>query len=141
MPEGPGERGIQLWERVEGRSQTGTRVELNWFRLKACVKCRGDLVWDDGDWLCLQCGRYYYTRLYQPEAIPDWQWRQGSGPRQDSGPRMEKATVLRPLPLHSHRAVESEPLASSPLGSRTASSAADALTDGMGFGSRPPAKR
>ncbi len=33
------------------------------FRLGACLKCRGDLVYDDGDWLCLQCGVYYYTGL------------------------------------------------------------------------------
>ena len=35
------------------------------FRFKACLKCRGDLVLDEGDWLCLQCGTYYYTGLYQ----------------------------------------------------------------------------
>lgn len=34
------------------------------FRLKACKKCRGDLFLEEGDWLCLQCGTYYYTRLY-----------------------------------------------------------------------------
>lgn len=34
------------------------------FRLAACLKCRGDLVHDEGDWLCLQCGVYYYTGLY-----------------------------------------------------------------------------
>ena len=34
------------------------------FRLAACLKCRGDLVYDEGDWLCLQCGVYYYTGLY-----------------------------------------------------------------------------
>ena len=38
---------------------------MNWFRFKACVKCRGDLVLDEQDWLCLQCGTYYYTELYQ----------------------------------------------------------------------------
>ena len=42
------------------------------FRLKACVKCRGDLVLDEGDWLCLQCGTYYYTGLYRPAALPCW---------------------------------------------------------------------
>lgn len=43
---------------------------MNWFRLKACAKCQGDLVLDDGDWLCLQCGTYCYTALYrnQPQA-------------------------------------------------------------------------
>ena len=38
---------------------------MNWFRLKGCAKCGGDLVLDDLDWLCLQCGTYYYTGLYQ----------------------------------------------------------------------------
>ena len=38
---------------------------MNWFRFKACVKCRGDLVLNEQDWLCLQCGTYYYTGLYQ----------------------------------------------------------------------------
>ena len=33
-------------------------------RLGVCLKCRGDLVNDEGDWLCLQCGVYYYTGLY-----------------------------------------------------------------------------
>ena len=37
---------------------------MNWFRLKGCAKCGGDLVLDQGDWLCLQCGTYYYTGLY-----------------------------------------------------------------------------
>ena len=38
---------------------------MNLFRLKTCIKCRGDLAADNGDWLCLQCGTYYYTGLYQ----------------------------------------------------------------------------
>ncbi len=38
---------------------------MNWFRLKTCIKCQGDLAADDGDWICLQCGTYYYTGLYQ----------------------------------------------------------------------------
>ena len=100
--------------------------------MKACVKCHGDLVWDDGDWLCLQCGRYYYTLLYQTEVNPEWQWGQ------DYGPRKEKTTDLRPLLLHSYRAVESELLASRPIGSRTGSTAGDARTGGIGFGSRSP---
>ena len=40
------------------------------FRLAACLKCRGDLVHDEGDWLCLQCGVYYYTGLYGSTGIP-----------------------------------------------------------------------
>jgi hypothetical protein len=34
------------------------------FRLKGCGKCGGDLALDEGDWLCLQCGTYYYVNLY-----------------------------------------------------------------------------
>lgn len=37
---------------------------MNLYRLGACLKCRGDLAFDDGDWICLQCGTYYYTGLY-----------------------------------------------------------------------------
>lgn len=39
------------------------------FHLKACPKCRGDLALDEGDWLCLQCGTYYYTGLYGQNAL------------------------------------------------------------------------
>ena len=38
------------------------------FRLGACLKCRGDLVYDEGDWLCLQCGVYYYTGLFSHQG-------------------------------------------------------------------------
>ena len=42
------------------------------FRLGACLKCGGDLVHDEGDWLCLQCGVYYYTGLsHHPEDRRD----------------------------------------------------------------------
>lgn len=37
---------------------------MNCFKLGSCGKCRGDLTLDEGDWLCLQCGTYYYTGLY-----------------------------------------------------------------------------
>ena len=37
---------------------------MNLYRLGDCLKCRGDLYLDDGDWICLQCGTYYYTGLY-----------------------------------------------------------------------------
>ena len=37
---------------------------MNLYRLGACLKCRGDLAYDHGDWICLQCGTYYYTGLY-----------------------------------------------------------------------------
>lgn len=42
---------------------------MSWFRLKACPKCHGDLASDDGDWLCLQCGTYYYTGLYNYSRV------------------------------------------------------------------------
>ena len=45
---------------------------MNQFRLKACPKCRGDLVFDEGDWRCLQCGTYYYTGLYRREDALWW---------------------------------------------------------------------
>lgn len=51
------------------------------FRLGACLKCRGDLAFDEGDWLCLQCGVYYYTGLYGPAGIP------GDGILRLAGPR------------------------------------------------------
>ena len=44
---------------------------MNWFRLKTCPKCQGDLAADYGDWLCLQCHTYYYTGLYQVHAPID----------------------------------------------------------------------
>ena len=44
---------------------------MNWFRLKTCIKCQGDLAADYGDWLCLQCDTYYYTGLYQVHAPID----------------------------------------------------------------------
>ena len=43
------------------------------YRLGVCLKCRGDLAHDQGDWICLQCGVYYYTGLY------DGAQRQGDG--------------------------------------------------------------
>lgn len=61
---------------------------MNWFRLKACAKCEGDLVLDDGDWLCLQCGRYFYTGLYRDQEII--RWPEGNQP----APREEKTQVL-----------------------------------------------
>ncbi len=40
------------------------------FLLKACVRCGGDLALDDGDWQCLQCGRYYYARRKADTPLP-----------------------------------------------------------------------
>ncbi len=43
---------------------------MNLYRLGACLKCRGDLAYDEGDWKCLQCGVYYYTGLYPESKTP-----------------------------------------------------------------------
>ena len=40
------------------------------YRLGACLKCQGDLALDQGDWICLQCGVYYYTGLYNGHQNP-----------------------------------------------------------------------
>ena len=42
---------------------------VSWFHLKARPKSRGDLETDEGDWLCLQCGTYYYTGLYGDKGL------------------------------------------------------------------------
>ena len=52
---------------------------MNQYRLKACGKCSGDLALDDGDWICLQCGTYYYIGLYRGL------YRRAGGPH-NSGP-------------------------------------------------------
>lgn len=66
---------------------------MNWFRLKCCVKCGGDLVLDQGDWLCLQCGTYYYSGLYRRPDLKN-------GPRPDSQPHKEKSWITGGSPLH-----------------------------------------
>ena len=38
-------------------------------QLGCCRKCNGDLVMDEDDWRCLQCGRYYYSEL--PAVLED----------------------------------------------------------------------
>ena len=65
------------------------------FHLKACSKCHGDLVLDEGDWLCLQCGTYYYNRLYRT-PVPPSAILPGTGSRFDdrSGDRRVKAVPL-----------------------------------------------
>ena len=41
------------------------RLFLLQLNMKTCTKCGGDLALDQGDWLCLHCGTYYYTGLYR----------------------------------------------------------------------------
>ena len=43
---------------------------MNHYRLKACRRCGGDLVRDETDWICLQCGSYYYVGLYSEPFRP-----------------------------------------------------------------------
>ena len=42
-------------------------------RLKGCVKCGGDLLLQDEDWQCFQCGRYFYS-------TPPWVTSVGKAP-------------------------------------------------------------
>ena len=61
---------------------------MNRFHLKACAKCQGDLVLDEGDWLCLQCGTYYYIGLYRKLGLIQ-------PPQQPAAPhRPEKGLIL-----------------------------------------------
>ena len=43
---------------------------MNHYRLKACRRCGGDLVRDETDWICLQCGSYSYVGLYSEPVRP-----------------------------------------------------------------------
>lgn len=71
---------------------------MSWFRFKACVKCGGDLVLDQPDWLCLQCGTYYYTGLYQRSSSVS------SQPMERRLPPIEKAgaDLLASVPVMHH---------------------------------------
>ena len=68
---------------------------MSWFRLKACPKCHGDLALDDGDWLCLQCGTYYYTGLYTYSRINRVN-RPVSGPEAGSGSNGQSSSQAEP---------------------------------------------
>ena len=59
---------------------TNSEFDVKIFRLGACLKCQGDLIYDHDDWLCLQCGAIYYTGLY-------------SGKEQQGGPSLRIADV------------------------------------------------
>jgi len=69
---------------------------VNWFRLKACAKCQGDLVLDDGDWLCLQCGTYWYTGLYRNQEIRWWPRDNRPAAREEKAHKLAHST---PSPL------------------------------------------
>jgi len=40
-------------------------------RFKACAKCQGDLLPDEEDWKCLQCGARYYSEPPVNDEPPD----------------------------------------------------------------------
>ena len=70
---------------------------MNWFRLKTRIKCQGDLAADQGNWLCLQCGTYYYTGLYQlPSHLNDRPTSPGPSACQQPG---EKSLAARTTSL------------------------------------------
>ena len=58
---------------------------MNRFHLKACAKCQGDLVLDEGDWLCLQCGTYYYIGLYRKQSLFQQPQQRAAPPRLEKG--------------------------------------------------------
>ncbi len=39
-------------------------------KLRACRKCSGDLVLDNDEWRCWQCGKYYYPRPAATDIPP-----------------------------------------------------------------------
>ena len=43
---------------------------MNIWRFKGCSRCGGDLIFQDGEWGCMQCGRYYYPKADLPLAYP-----------------------------------------------------------------------
>ncbi len=43
---------------------------MNVWKFKSCSKCGGDLFAQDGEWGCIQCGRYYYPANTEPLEIP-----------------------------------------------------------------------
>ena len=38
---------------------------MSFWRFKGCSRCSGDLVLEDSEWRCLQCGHYYYPNVPQ----------------------------------------------------------------------------
>ena len=44
------------------------------WKFKSCKKCRGDLILEDAEWRCVQCGRYYFLRNVEL-CDPSWEVR------------------------------------------------------------------
>ena len=78
---------------------------MNIYRLRGCRKCGGDLARDDGDWICLQCGSYFYVGLYREVGMLTNRLadppgdsgckRSPSVPSKHSGSRLAKVVSLR----------------------------------------------
>ena len=46
-------------------------------QLRSCGKCQGDLIREEDEWRCLQCGHYYYPNrpsLLETDGILDRNW-------------------------------------------------------------------
>ncbi len=73
---------------------------MNWFRLKTCIKCQGDLAADEGDWICLQCGTYYYTGLYQlPSHLNESRPAPRTGTTDEPGKSGQKMAGVEATPI------------------------------------------
>ena len=59
---------------------------MDWFLLACCPKCQGDLVLDEGDWRCMQCGTYYYPTRRRANGR-----RPGRPPTPDTRPALPPA--------------------------------------------------
>ena len=43
---------------------------MNVRRFKSCSRCSGDLIVQNGEWGCIQCGLYYYPQGDLPLVYP-----------------------------------------------------------------------
>ena len=60
---------------------------MNVWRFKSCSKCGGDLFLQDGEWGCIQCGRYYYPKADLPLAYPRLAAAASGGGNENKGKR------------------------------------------------------
>ena len=60
-----------------------TKVKIMQCLLKSCQKCGGDLVQDNDEFRCWQCGSYYYPKMDLPELPLDTPAPQASGDPDD----------------------------------------------------------
>lgn len=63
---------------------------------KGCTRCDGDLIFDEGDWRCWQCGQYYYAI---PDASAEESYPQPLDEQPTSGPQDSASDYLTgPMP-------------------------------------------